>query len=170
MCVKYGVIVLSDEVYERLHYLTEPFPRIATLSPEIARNTVTIGSIGKAFAATGWRVGYAIGDRDLIRHLKDAHIILSFTTAGPAQWAAAAGLEQAERNSFWELQKLRMKAKIDSLCEVFQELDLPVFPSKDCVWNPAISQVQVMILMVSAVCRAFRCTLRSCQCRQNPNT
>lgn len=120
--------MLSDEVYERLHYSTEPFPRIATLSPEIARHTVTIGSIGKAFAATGWRVGYAIGDRDLIKHLKNAHIILSFTTAGPAQWAAAVGLEKAAHNSFWETQKLQMKAKIDSLCEVFQELNLPVIP------------------------------------------
>ena len=125
ICVAYGVIILSDEVYERLHY-TENFPRIATLDSRFARNTVTIGSIGKSFGATGWRVGYAIGDQDLIKHMQAAHIILSFTTAGPAQLAAAKGLEQAEQNTFWDDNKCEVKRKIDSLCEVFEELGLPV--------------------------------------------
>lgn len=125
VCVKYGVIILSDEVYERLHY-TATFPRIATLDPRFARNTVTIGSIGKSFSATGWRVGYAIGDQDLIKHMQAAHIILSFTTAGPAQLAAALGLERAKRTAFWDEHRTAMKRKIDSLCEVFQELGLPV--------------------------------------------
>lgn len=132
ICVDRGVIILSDEVYERLHY-TESFPRIATLDPRFARNTVTIGSIGKSFSATGWRVGYAIGDQDLIKHMQAAHIILSFTTAGPAQLAAAFGLEQAEQTNFWEDHKREMKRKIDSLGEVFQELGLPVC----CVLIPA---------------------------------
>ena len=125
ICVAYSVIILSDEVYERLHY-TENFPRIATLDSGFARNTVTIGSIGKSFGATGWRVGYAIGDQDLIKHMQAAHIILSFTTAGPAQLAAAKGLEQAEQNTFWDDNKHEVRRKIDSLCKVFQELGLPV--------------------------------------------
>ncbi len=125
MCVKHGIIVLSDEVYEQLYY-SKSFPRIATLGAEIARHTVTIGSIGKAFNATGWRVGYAIGPKDLIRHIQNAHIILSYTTAGPAQEAAAAGLEQAEENLFWEKSRQDMKRRIKSLCEVFEELGLPV--------------------------------------------
>ena len=125
ICVKHGVIILSDEVYEHLHY-SKAFPRIATLDRRFARQTVTIGSIGKSFSATGWRVGYAIGDRDLIQHMQAAHIILAFTTAGPAQLAAAFGLVQAQQNSFWQDQRMEMKRKLDSLCEVFQELSLPV--------------------------------------------
>ncbi|KAK3171659.1 hypothetical protein OEA41_003743 [Lepraria neglecta] len=124
ICVKHRVIILSDEVYERLHY-TNIFHRIATLSPEIARHTVTIGSIGKAFNATGWRIGYAIGDRDLIKHVQNAHIILSYSTAGPSQIAAAVGLEKAEEEGFWEKNRQDMKSKIDCLCEVFRELELP---------------------------------------------
>ena len=125
ICVKHGVIILSDEVYERLHY-TNIFHRIATLSPEIARHTVTVGSIGKAFNATGWRIGYAIGDRDLIKHVQNAHIILSYSTAGPSQIAAAVGLEKAEEEGYWEKNRQDMKSKIDCLCEVFRELELPV--------------------------------------------
>lgn len=55
LCVKNQIIILSDEVYDRLFYV--PFTRIGTLSPEIAKLTITVGSAGKNFYATGWRVG-----------------------------------------------------------------------------------------------------------------
>ena len=48
-------MILSDEVYDRLYYV--PFTRIARLSPEIERLTLVVGSAGKNFYATGWRVG-----------------------------------------------------------------------------------------------------------------
>ena len=119
------MIILSDEVYEHLYY-TDTFARIGTLSREIARHTVKIGSIGKAFNVTGWRVGYAIADKELIKHVWRAHIILSYFTAGPAQMAAATGLESATANGFWEQNRAEMRKKIDGLCEVFRELALPV--------------------------------------------
>jgi kynurenine aminotransferase len=55
LCLKHHIIILSDEVYDRLYYV--PFTRIATLSPEIENITLTVGSAGKNFYATGWRVG-----------------------------------------------------------------------------------------------------------------
>lgn len=55
LAVKNDIIILSDEVYDRLYY--KPFTRIATLSPEVERLTLTVGSAGKNFYATGWRVG-----------------------------------------------------------------------------------------------------------------
>lgn len=55
LCVKNEIIILSDEVYDRLYYV--PFTRMATLSPEVERLTITVGSAGKNFYATGWRVG-----------------------------------------------------------------------------------------------------------------
>lgn len=55
LCVKNNIIILSDEVYDRLFYV--PFTRISTLSPEIEQLTITVGSAGKNFYATGWRVG-----------------------------------------------------------------------------------------------------------------
>lgn len=55
ICVKNQIIILSDEVYDRLYYV--PFTRIATLSPEVEKITLTVGSAGKNFYATGWRVG-----------------------------------------------------------------------------------------------------------------
>jgi kynurenine aminotransferase len=55
VCVKNDIIILSDEVYDKLYYTA--FTRIARLSPEVERLTLTVGSGGKNFYATGWRVG-----------------------------------------------------------------------------------------------------------------
>lgn len=63
LCVKNEIIILSDEVYDRLYYV--PFTRMATLSPEVANLTITVGSAGKNFYATGWRVGKC--------HMCDSH-------------------------------------------------------------------------------------------------
>ncbi len=146
LCVKHGIIVLADEVYEHLYY-TPTFPRIATLNPEFARHTVSIGSIGKAFNATGWRIGYVIGDKELIRHVKNAHIILSYTTAGPAQIAAAVGLEEAERNGFWETNRKALKKKIDDLCEVFDEIGLPVNHRLRAISSEVLLHTQALTLL-----------------------
>ena len=51
LCVKHNIIILSDEVYDRLYYV--PFTRIATLSPEIERLTLTVGSAGKNLYVLG---------------------------------------------------------------------------------------------------------------------
>ena len=96
-------------------------------------------------------MGYAIGDRDLIRHVKNAHIILSFTTAGPVQVAAAVGLEEAERNGFWESNREVMRGKIGSLCKTFEDLGLPVSPLR---WRS-----RMITKVAGVVCEAYGSTL-----------
>ena len=125
LCVAHNIIILSDEAYEHLSY-TAPLPRLASLGPEIASRTVSIGSVGKSFNATGWRVGYAIGDERLIRHVQWAHILLAYVTPGPAQEAAAVAYEQAEEHNFWESNKQLFKQKVDRMCQFLDEIGLPV--------------------------------------------
>ena len=165
LCIKYGVIILSDEVYERLHY-TPTFPRIATLDPEIAHHTVTIGSIGKAFNATGWRIGYVIGDMELIRHVQNAHIVLSFTTAGPAQLAAVAGMERAEGSLFWEENRRAVKKKLESLFDVFDELGLPV----SLIYQYCFCDGQPCFDDAYTVRQATRSALRVVECEKNQDS
>lgn len=71
LCVRHSILIISDEVYDRLHYT--PFVRIATLSPEVFDITLTVGSAGKTFYATGWRVGHVIGPAHLIEPVATAH-------------------------------------------------------------------------------------------------
>jgi kynurenine aminotransferase len=124
VCVEHNIIILSDEVYDRLYYV--PFTRIATLSPEIAKLTLTVGSGGKIFYATGWRVGWLIGPPDLVKYVSAAHTRICYSSVSPLQEATAIGFEQAESHNFWEESKADMKAKMDKFNKIWDELGLPV--------------------------------------------
>ena len=124
LCVKNNIIILSDEVYDRLYYV--PFTRIATLSPEISKLTITVGSAGKNFYATGWRVGYLIGEEHLIKYVAAAHTRICYSSVSPLQEAAAVGFEQADKEGFWYQAKTEMQGKMKRFNEVWDELGLPV--------------------------------------------
>lgn len=123
LCVKNEIIILSDEVYDRLYYV--PFTRVATLSPEIERLTLTVGSAGKNFYATGWRVGWLIGPPHLIKYVAAAHTRICYSSVSPLQEACAIGFEQADCNGFWEESKKEMKAKMTRFNAIWDELGLP---------------------------------------------
>uniref|UniRef100_A0A4W3HCQ3 Kynurenine--oxoglutarate transaminase 3 n=1 Tax=Callorhinchus milii TaxID=7868 RepID=A0A4W3HCQ3_CALMI len=91
LCVKHDVLCLSDEVYEWLVYDGKEHVRIATL-PGMWERTVTVGSGGKTFSATGWKVGWAIGPKQVLRHLRTVHQNTVFHCATAAQQAVAEGL------------------------------------------------------------------------------
>ncbi|KAK7739998.1 arylformamidase [Diatrype stigma] len=123
LCVKNEIIILSDEVYDRLYYV--PFTRVATLSPEIERLTLTVGSAGKNFYATGWRVGWLMGPAHLIKYVSAAHTRICYSSVSPLQEACAIGFEQAEREGFWDETVRDMRGKMARFNEVWAELGLP---------------------------------------------
>lgn len=124
LAVKHNLIILSDEVYDRLYYV--PFTRIATLSPELYERTLTVGSAGKAFYATGWRVGYLIGPPHLIKYVAAAHTRICYSSVSPLQEASAVAFEKADAEGFWEESRNEMQGKLRRFCEVFDELQIPV--------------------------------------------
>ena len=123
LCVQHNILILSDEVYDRLYYV--PFTRIGTISPEIAALTLTVGSAGKNFYATGWRVGWLIGPEHLIKYVSAAHTRICYSSVSPLQEAAAVGFENADKENFWETSKVEMKSKMTRFCAIFDELSLP---------------------------------------------
>ncbi|MCB5270918.1 MAG: pyridoxal phosphate-dependent aminotransferase [Candidatus Cloacimonetes bacterium] len=66
ICVKNDILVISDEIYERLVYDDVEHISIASLGPEIKERTVVINGVSKAYAMTGWRLGYAAGPSHII--------------------------------------------------------------------------------------------------------
>ncbi len=66
VCLKHNLLVLSDEIYERLVYDGLKHVSIASVSPEMKENTVVINGVSKAYAMTGWRLGYAAGPAHII--------------------------------------------------------------------------------------------------------
>jgi N-succinyldiaminopimelate aminotransferase len=90
-CREHDVIAVTDEVYEHLVFDGTHIP-LATL-PGMAERTVSVSSIGKSYAVTGWKVGWASGPADLIAGLRSVKQFLSFAGGTPLQHAAATGLE-----------------------------------------------------------------------------
>lgn len=125
LAVKHNFIILSDEVYENLYYDAE-FPRIAASdNVEIKRRTLFVGSAGKTFAATGWRIGWVIGSEELIPYVKAAHTRICFSTPSATQVAVAKALEIADSNNYYENMRNQYKKKYEILQKVFEELDIP---------------------------------------------
>ncbi|PQE06941.1 kynurenine aminotransferase protein [Rutstroemia sp. NJR-2017a WRK4] len=129
LCVRNGILMVSDEVYSRVAF-TPNFTRLSTISPEIAAHTILVGSVGKLFNATGWRLGYVIGPSDLVHPVQAAHFVICYTTSGPAQLAAVDGIQEANRTDWWEQNRVEVKGKVDSFCKVLDELEIPyVYPA-----------------------------------------
>merc|ERR1712137_571326 len=92
LCQKWDVLCIMDEVYEWMTYEPYQHVRMASL-PGMWERTVTIGSAGKAFSTTGWKLGWAVGPEDLITCLQIAHQNCVYTCPTPSQQAAAQGFE-----------------------------------------------------------------------------
>jgi aspartate aminotransferase len=60
------VVIASDEMYEHIYWAKEPFTSFAQANPELYDRTVTINGVSKAYAMTGWRIGYCGGPKELV--------------------------------------------------------------------------------------------------------
>lgn len=93
LCREFDTTVIADEVYEHLVYGDARHIPIATL-PEMFARTVTIGSAGKTFGVTGWKIGWVYGPPELVAGVWRAHQFVAFATNHPAQQAVAYALAQ----------------------------------------------------------------------------
>ncbi|MBM4119802.1 MAG: pyridoxal phosphate-dependent aminotransferase [Nitrospira sp.] len=93
IAVTHDLMIISDEIYDKITYDGVRHLSIATLGPEIAARTVIVNGVSKTYAMTGWRIGYAAGPKELITAMAN---IQSQSTSNPtsiSQKAAAAALE-----------------------------------------------------------------------------
>jgi len=93
-----GVMVLSDEIYEKLVYGDTKFVSFASLSEDAYNRTLTLNGLSKTFAMTGWRLGYTAGPLEVIKAMGR---LQSHTTSNPvtfAQYAAITALNDPLAN------------------------------------------------------------------------
>merc|ERR1711939_349208 len=121
---KHNLLILSDEVYDCLAFAPARHTRIAALE-DFWERTVTVGSVGKSFACTGWRVGWSVGPKDLIRGVLAAHTRLVFSCNSPAQEAAGDSIVQALDNGFFDKQRDEYIERRQVLMEGLDKLGLP---------------------------------------------
>lgn len=84
------VLIMSDEIYEQIYYADVPFCSFLTACPELADRTVIVNGVAKAYAMTGWRIGYAAAPPDLVRVMSK---IQSQSTSNPCSISQAAAIE-----------------------------------------------------------------------------
>lgn len=87
--VENDLLVLSDEIYEKLVYDGVKHISIASFSEEIKKRTIIVNGVSKAYAMTGWRIGYAAGPLDIMKKVKMIH---DHSTSNPCSIAQAAAL------------------------------------------------------------------------------
>ena len=87
---KYDLYIISDEMYEKLIYGSNKHISIASLSEDAFNRTIVINGLSKAYAMTGWRVGYAAGKKEIIKLMNN---IQSHTTSNVNSIAQYASLE-----------------------------------------------------------------------------
>ncbi|MDT0172124.1 pyridoxal phosphate-dependent aminotransferase [Exiguobacterium indicum] len=88
VAIKHDLLVISDEIYEKLLYNGATHISIASL-PEMRERTVIINGVSKSHAMTGWRIGYAIGPKEIISAMTN---LASHSTSNPTSIAQAASV------------------------------------------------------------------------------
>ncbi|MEV7392175.1 MULTISPECIES: pyridoxal phosphate-dependent aminotransferase [unclassified Streptomyces] len=124
LAVERDLLVVTDEVYEHLVYDSAEHVPLATL-PGMRGRTVTIGSAGKTFSFTGWKVGWVTSTPELVTAVRSAKQFLTYVSSGPFQYAVAEAL--ALPDSYFESFREDMRAKRDILATGLKEAGFKVF-------------------------------------------
>jgi aspartate/methionine/tyrosine aminotransferase len=132
-CIEHDVVAICDEVWEHIRVEGEHVPLIAL--PGMRERTVKIGSAGKIFALTGWKVGWMLADAPLARQVSKAHQFLTFTTPPALQWAVAEGL--AKPASWFDAMRAGFATSCTRLVAGLQAAGDAVLPS-EATWFVSI--------------------------------
>ncbi len=87
------IVVLADDIYEHIHWASDPFCSIATACPDLIDQVVTINGVSKCYAMTGWRIGYAGGPKEVIKAMKTMQSQITSNPSSISQVAAATALD-----------------------------------------------------------------------------
>ena len=87
------VIILSDDIYEHIYWGQEPLVNLLNVCPDLANRCVLVNGVSKAYAMTGWRIGYAAGPEAIIAAMTNVQVESSSCASSISQAAALAALE-----------------------------------------------------------------------------
>ena len=123
IAIDHDLLVITDEAYEHLTFDKEHVP-LATIDGMRGR-VVSIGSAGKTFSFTGWKVGWATATPDLISAVRTTKQFLTYVSSGPFQYAIAQALDLPD--SYYTEMAADLKAKRDLMSAGLKELGFGVY-------------------------------------------
>ena len=126
LCLKHDAYAICDEVYE--HIIFDDLRHVSLMTrPGMRDRTARIGSAGKSFSLTGWKVGYVTAAPGLMKAIAKTHQFMTFTTPPNLQWGAATGLRLGD-GYFTGLAR-DMQRKRDRLAEALSRIGFDVLPA-----------------------------------------
>jgi aspartate aminotransferase len=126
VCIEKDILIVSDEIYEKLVYEGNKHVSIAEISPQLKEQTVVINGVSKSHSMTGWRIGYAAGDAKIIKAMTN---LASHSTSNPtttSQHGAIAAYEGTQE----PVEEMR-EAFEERLNIVFEKLN--AVPGFNCI-------------------------------------
>ena len=119
--VENNIYIISDEIYEKLVYDGEKHISIASLNDDVKDLTIVINGMSKAYAMTGWRIGYAAANEKIVKIMSN---IQSHTTSNPcsiSQYASIEGL-LGDQSSVYEMKK-HFESRRDVMVDMVNSID-----------------------------------------------
>jgi N-succinyldiaminopimelate aminotransferase len=127
LCLKHDAYAVCDEVYEHIIFDAKKHLSIMTL-PGMRARTARIGSAGKSFSLTGWKVGYITAAADLMKPIAKTHQFMTFTTPPNLQWGTATGLRLGD--AYYDGLSRDMQVKRDRLAGALARIGFDVLPAE----------------------------------------
>ncbi|MBN2304218.1 MAG: aminotransferase class I/II-fold pyridoxal phosphate-dependent enzyme [Anaerolineae bacterium] len=126
VAARHDLLVISDEIYDRLVYGTFTHTHFATL-PGMRERTIVLGGFSKSHAMTGWRLGYATGPDDLIAAMRKIHQYTIMSAPTTAQFAVADSLISDETEDAVQQMRAEYDRRRRLIVQGFNELGLACF-------------------------------------------
>ncbi|WP_026570151.1 MULTISPECIES: pyridoxal phosphate-dependent aminotransferase [Sediminibacillus] len=126
VCLDHDLLIVSDEIYEKLIYTEQHHVSIAQLSDALKKQTIIINGVSKSHSMTGWRIGYAAGDSRIIKAMTG---LASHSTSNPNSIAQYAALE-AYQGSQEKVEEMRrsFQERLETLYQLITDI-----PGISCV-------------------------------------
>ncbi|MDM7955736.1 aminotransferase [Blastomonas sp.] len=152
LCTDNDLIAICDEVWEALVY-DGARHRSLMQYPGMRERTVKIGSAGKIFGLTGWKVGWMCAAPPIARVLAKAHQFLTFTTPPNLQWAVAEGLDS--QDAWIAMACDHHQASRDFFCAGLREIGLATVPSAATYFVSVDLTASGIVMDDAAFCHAI---------------
>ncbi len=121
IAVDANIFVISDEIYEELIYDDAEHVSIASLGSEIKKRTITVNGVSKAYSMTGWRIGYAGADQQLIKAMSK---VQGHSTSNPTSFAQRASVVALDSpKDFVEQMRVEFDKRRKYICQRLNSID-----------------------------------------------
>ncbi len=120
-----NIVLVYDEIYERLVYGDASHHEIVKVEPRVRDLTVIINGVSKAYAMTGWRIGYAIGPNEIISKMGAIQGHMTSNPCSIAQWAALGAIRHAEPDI--ETMRVEFSKRRDLILSLLEDMPLISF-------------------------------------------